>query len=163
MNIFILAYDPVEAAVNQCDQHVVKMVLESAQMLCAPFPAGEAPYKRTHYNHPCTQWCRASKENYTWLLNHANALAAEYTYRYGKTHKSQQVIEWCNRHKGQLSFSRRILTPFALAMPEQYKVASAVDSYRNYYINEKLGFAKWNKRRNKPTWAKMNSSQAKRI
>jgi hypothetical protein len=33
MNIFILDKDPVQAAQLQCDKHVVKMVVESAQML----------------------------------------------------------------------------------------------------------------------------------
>ena len=33
MNIFVLNKDPVLAAQEQCDKHVVKMIVESAQML----------------------------------------------------------------------------------------------------------------------------------
>ena len=81
MNIFVLSEDPIEAAQMQCDQHVVKMTLETAQMLCTPFPNGSAPYKHTHYNHPCNVWVRESKANFIWLCDHGDALAQEYTDR----------------------------------------------------------------------------------
>ena len=35
MNIFALAKSPEVSAQMACDKHVVKMILESAQMLCA--------------------------------------------------------------------------------------------------------------------------------
>ena len=95
MNIFVLDESPVVSAKYACDKHVVKMILESAQMLCSVQPEGTAPYKRTHYNHPCTKWVRESSRNYEWLLIHAYALCDEYTRRYDKVHKTQAVIEWC--------------------------------------------------------------------
>lgn len=64
MNIFILSYDPEEAALMQCDQHIVKMPLETAQMLCTAYPIEIAPYGRTHFNHPCNLWIRESRANY---------------------------------------------------------------------------------------------------
>ena len=99
MNIFVLDESPVVSAKYACDKHVVKMILESAQMLCAIHPEGTAPYKRSYYNHPCTKWARESFENYDWLIRHAYALCAEYSRRYNhkngkpKVHKSQEVIE----------------------------------------------------------------------
>jgi hypothetical protein len=35
MNIFVLDKDPHAAAHYHCDKHVVKMILEAGQMLCA--------------------------------------------------------------------------------------------------------------------------------
>ena len=98
MNIFVVDYNPVRAAKMLCDQHVVKMPLESAQILCAAYEQEKAPYRRTHYNHPCTIWTRTSKENYLWLIDHGLALCHEYTYRYQKVHKSEEVIRWCEEN-----------------------------------------------------------------
>ena len=74
MNIFILSGDPTEAAVAQINKHCVKMPLETAQMLCAAYPDDVAPYKKTHYNHPCTVWARTCIENFNWLVEHGIAL-----------------------------------------------------------------------------------------
>lgn len=60
MNIFYLDKDPKLCAQYHCDKHVVKMILESAQLLCTAVneAAGKevAPYKSTHVNHPCSIW-----------------------------------------------------------------------------------------------------------
>tara|TARA_Y100001973_G_C5198702_1_gene336097 strand:+ start:1039 stop:1497 length:459 start_codon:yes stop_codon:yes gene_type:complete len=151
MNIFILHKNPKRAAVDLCDQHIVKMILESAQMLCSAFPNNTAPYKRAYYNHPCTVWTRTSKQNYKWLLDHADELCAEYTRRYSKRHKSQKVINWCRYHLHKITFPKYNQTPFAQAMPDDYKNNCAVTAYRNYYKNEKLHFAKW-KNNTQPLW-----------
>ena len=74
MNIFVLDKNPIRAAKMACDKHVVKMILESAQMLCSVQPEGTAPYKRSFYNHPCTKWVRESDANYDWLIEHGLAL-----------------------------------------------------------------------------------------
>lgn len=92
MNIFVLDRDPVIAARMQCDKHVVKMVLESTQMLCTAYD--DAPYKHTHKNHPCSVWSRDNLFNHMWLLVHAYALADEYSRRYNKTHKCEEVLDW---------------------------------------------------------------------
>ena len=88
MNIFVVDYDPNKSAQDLCDKHVVKMILETAQMLCAAHPIGTAPYKATHLKHPCTLWVARSIDNYEWLLTHGYALCREYTARYGKRHKT---------------------------------------------------------------------------
>lgn len=152
MNIFVLDYSPVKAAQMQCDKHVVKMPLESAQILCTAFPKGSAPYKLTHYNHPCSIWCRQSEENYKWLIQHGLALCDEYTYRYGKHHKSRDVILWCEQNINEISFERKGKTHFTLCFDDKFKIGSAVESYRLYYINEKRSIAKWNKARKAPSW-----------
>ena len=146
MNIFYLDESPVVAAKVQYNKHVVKMILESAQMLCAIHPQGDAPYRRAYYNHPCTVWTRESKDNYSWLINHAYALCEEYTRRYSRQHKSEEVIRWCD--KNQLDLPETGLTPHTTCMPDKYKVDCPVQSYRNYYNGEKASFAKW---KNSPT------------
>jgi hypothetical protein len=139
MNIFILNEDPVQAAVDMCDRHVVKMILESAQILCGVFHSQGivAPYKKTHENHPCSKWARASMGNYDWLLSHSKGLSNEYTRRYGKDHKTNCVIEWIEQNKLFLSFGKISRTDFVLAMPEEYRTGNAVASYRAYYMGEK--------------------------
>lgn len=149
MNIFVLDADPALAAQYQCDKHVVKMILETAQLLCSVFENGLAPYRKTHYNHPCSKWARASGANFDWLVEHALALSDEYELRYGRVHKSREVIEWCRDNKPQMTGD---ITPFPLAMPDEYKTDNVVDSYRLYYIKEKGHFAKWNKNRKPPIW-----------
>ena len=88
MNIFYLHSDPVVAAQKQYNKHVVKMILESAQLLCSAHHMLDSeidvPYKLTHKNHPSAVWTRQSKQNYAWLYFHMLALGDEYTKRYGK-------------------------------------------------------------------------------
>lgn len=91
MNLFYLDRDPVEAARLQCDKHVVKMILETAQMLSTAhveLDGVQVAYKATHKNHPSTVWVRSSAKAYRWAYEHMMALSAEYTRRYGKVHKT---------------------------------------------------------------------------
>ena len=155
MNIFVLHRDPVVAAQMQCDRHVVKMVLESAQMLCTAVNVlgGEAPYKTAHVNHPCSVWARQSLGNFFWLYDHGMALAEEYTHRYGKRHKSEEVIRDCMyQWEAGLPLYGLTCTPPPLCMPDQYKSDDVVDSYRAFYIGDKSRFALWNKARPAPQW-----------
>ena len=143
MNIFVLHNDPAIAASMSCDKHVVKMILETAQMMStiAHSHGHNAPYRSTHKNHPCTLWAGKSASNWQWLVTHGLALCKEYTKRYGKVHKSEEVIRWCARLS--LGFPEKNLTPFAQAMPPQYKRDCVVEAYRAYYHGEKSKFAKW--------------------
>ena len=91
MNLFYLHRDPVEAARMQCDRHVVKMILETAQMLSTAhveLDGIQVAYKATHKNHPSTVWVRSSASAYEWAFTHMMALGDEYTRRYGKVHKT---------------------------------------------------------------------------
>lgn len=143
VNIFVLSQDPIEAAKMMCDKHVLKMILESGQMLCAAHPPEVAPWKRTHYNHPCTVWTRTSTSNYEWLAAHGLALCEEYTKRYNKRHKSEDVLLWCAQNIPN-NVPNGPLTPFAIAIKDKsYHRGDAVSSYRAYYLGEKARFARW--------------------
>jgi hypothetical protein len=150
MNIFVLHKDPAFAAQMACDKHVVKMILETAQMMCtvATTHGYDTPYRATHARHPCTMWASESYANWQWLIDYGLALSAEYTKRYGKVHKSQAVIEQCRDL--DINFDKQDRTPFAQAMPVQYRQSCAVTAYRNYYRGEKASFAKW--KTQPPSW-----------
>lgn len=162
MNIFILD-ETIEGAVQAlCDKHVVKMVLETAQLLDGQFPEGAGQYKRTHYNHPCSKWARQTIDNYSWLVDYGIALCKEYTFRYGRRHKCETVIHWCGAHRYRsFEFEQPEhdgMTPFAICVPDEHKVEDdAVASYRRYYIAEKAYMATWNKNRPAPDWWVLSS------
>lgn len=148
MNIFILDTDPVIAAGYQCDKHVVKMLLESTQLLMNCHES--APYKKAHYNHPCAKWVRENSSNYKWLEKHADALAQEYFIRYNRVHACSAHLEWMKNQN--LSLKHEDLTKFQICMPDVYKIDDdPVLSYRNYYNKDKSRFAKW-KNGNIPFW-----------
>lgn len=156
MNIFVLDSDTKKCAVYHNDKHVVKMILEYAQLLCGAHHMTESkyeiPYKLSHKNHPSAIWTRECIENYIWLCDLGLELCEEYTYRYGKRHKTQDVIEWALVHKPKIK-SNNDITPFALAMPDECKIGDAVESYRTYYMVEKRSIANW-KNRETPEWFK---------
>ena len=118
MNIFVLDEDVKLAAQYHNNKHVVKMVLETAQLLCGVHHVIEneldVPYRLSHKNHPCSIWARECIENYIWLCDFGIELAKEYTHRYDKRHKCQDIIEWCIENKPNL-LENGDLTPFALA------------------------------------------------
>ena len=151
MNIFILDKEVEKCAEYHCDKHVIKMILESAQMLSAVVRLNghDVGYKLTHKNHPCTIWARESLSNYNWLVRLTRLLNYEYRYRYDKdiNHKSYDLVKTLPIP----DLPDIGLTPFAQAMPEQYKNKNAVKAYRDYYINEKSSFLTWTKRK-KPKW-----------
>ena len=149
MNIFVLDRDVKKCAKYHNDKHVVKMILESAQLLCGVHHmvgenVNEVPYRLSHKNHPCSIWVRENISNYLWLCELGLELCKEYTYRYGKRHKSQDVIEWCLTNKPSLS--EEDFTEPPKAMPDEYKVEDVVQSYRNYYCGDKKYFSKWKNR-----------------
>ena len=171
MNIFVTDPDPVISAQTLCDKHVVKMVLESAQMLStawrepndlrsSEFSSKYADehelYKTAHPNHPCSIWVRQARENYKWLYRHFVALCDEYTHRYGKSHASARLkgpLMWRPFRSSALLDAIEEPYGFVLAMPDEYKSDDVFDSYQNYLMNEKQHFAKWEKDPSrKPTW-----------
>ena len=154
MNIFILDTNINKCAKYHCDQHVVKMILESVQILCTALnkKGFTTPYKSTHVKHPCVLWAEESYDNFLWLSKLAFLLNDEFKYRYKKTanHRSIKVLDEIKNKK----FESLGLTEFAQAMPDQYKVSGdAVSAYRKFYIGEKMKFAKWT-RRKPPHWLK---------
>jgi len=152
MNIFVLDTDPKIAATYHCNKHVLKMILESAQLLCTAlhfYGVASVPYRKTHENHPCSIWTRETRDNYLWVCSLGLALCSEYTDRYGKTHKTQDVLEWCAEMSDAIPEGR--LTKHFQCMPEKYRGPSAVEAYREYYRCEKSSFATW-KNGNLPYW-----------
>ena len=148
MNIFFLHHDPAKAASYVYDKHKVKMILESAQMLCtAHHVYGNeeqklyVPYKQAHLNHPSTVWTRQCRANYRWLYLHMLALGYEYTKRYGKVHASIVKCEkFLNIPPVHIPDGDFCEPP--QAMPDQYKVPGcSITAYWNYYEGEKYTVA----------------------
>ncbi len=159
MNIFVLDESPIISAQMQCDKHIVKMPLETAQMLCSVWhrygQGMNVPYKEAHKKHPCTLWAGDSADNFSWLVQHGMELCFEYTRRYNKIHKCQQVIMNLGKlHATMFYYCDTNGTPHPQCMPDEYKCASddPVQAYRKYYINDKKDIAKWEKSRPAPDW-----------
>jgi hypothetical protein len=166
MKIFILSLIQKKIAEFMMDKHVSKILLESVQMLCTakrivdPEDAETMSelYRIAHKNHPVTIWCRKSRENFVWVLDLIDELHTEWRFRYGhpdtKFHKSYLVaLQLREKIPAEDMFDEVGLTPFALAMPDEYKCDNPIEAYRNYYMSpEKQKIASWNKKRAKPDW-----------
>lgn len=182
MNIFILSEDPRQAAIDQCDKHVVKMIVESAQMLSTAHrlldgeqyiddssgrrikrwrhPKWDAElYKASHINHPCNVWVRESNLNYEWLYCHFLCLSREYTHRYDKVHETDRKLRnILGKHPRNIPNAG--YTKYALAMPDEFKTDNVVESYRKYYKSKQNVFKmKWTNR-DLPWWMDDNFDRA---
>ena len=182
MNLFILDKDPVKAAQLQCDKHVVKMIVESAQMLSTvhrmldgtmerrPSKSGamlqywklhddreDIVYKACHFNHPSTIWTRESKANYDWHYKHFIGLCDEYTYRYGKVHSTDTKLrEILKTLPNNIKTGK---TQFKLAMSSNPECVvnglggtDAVESYKNFYQTKQERFKMVLTKRETPQW-----------
>ncbi len=155
MNIFFLSFNPKQAAEYHCDKHVVKMILETAQLLYSahwsedPSILPENAYKKTHCNHPSAIWTRESLANYMWLAELGHWLCVEYRFRYGdKQHKTEAHLHWLRKNPPS-TLTDIGITEIRLAMPMEYKRPNPVEAYRIYYIENKLnlrGIVKYTKR-----------------
>ena len=175
MNIFYLDHDVTKCAEMHNDKHVVKMILEYAQLLSTahrvldgtivvglsetgrkqsryilPDNRESLLYIATHLNHPSAVWVRQSDKNYSWLFEMFESLLEEYTYRYGKKHACEKLV-WALEVRPN-NIPRGNFTQPTPAMPDEVKiVGDSIASYRNYYINNKSHLAKW-KKRPVPLW-----------
>ena len=175
MNIFYLDRDPERAAQYHCDKHVVKMILESAQLLSTAhrvldgvMVGGKSKtgrnvkrwslnnefdsvyYAASHVNHPSAVWVRDAPDHYIWLHNLFQFLLEEYTFRYGKIHKCQGLLKPLRRFPENQPYASFEEPP--QCMPDDSKnPLSSVIAYRNYYFNHKARFAKWSVRPT-PSW-----------
>jgi hypothetical protein len=180
MNIFRLNDDPAIAAREQCDKHVVKMIVESGQMLSTthrmhdgwltkrPSKSGKTMvkyyvhpqedmedilYKAVHFRHPSTVWTGESKQNYMWHFRHFVELCHEYSYRYGKVHETEKLIPYLATPPKNITAWEE--TPFKLAMksnPECMFPEDPVKSYRLFYQTKQDRFKMvWSKRQI-PEW-----------
>lgn len=167
MNIFILDLNTRTCAEYHNDRHVVKMILESCQLLSTAHRVLDGSmyqgrtatgrkvsrwklsnndqllYQATHINHPCAVWCRDSVENYNWLWSLTNSLAQEYTARYGKVHKCESDGLIAILRTPPIHIPQRGWSAPAQAMPDECKHSDAVTAYRSYYRDHKQHLAKW--------------------
>jgi hypothetical protein len=170
MNIFYLNADPQLCAQQHVDKHVVKMILESAQLLSTahrlldgepvlrlsaqgrqrkywqlPDERDALLYSATHANHPSAIWVRDNARHYDWLYGLFCALLDEYQFRYEKNHaclKLVQALATPPQHIQQHIF--REPTP---AMPPEFIIAGdVIRSYHNYYNGAKSRLFAWKKR-----------------
>lgn len=173
MNIFVLDEDAYIAAQLQCDKHVVKMIVESAQMLSTahrlldgieeirlsklgrkqkywflPDAREDVLYKAVHMGHPCTVWTMESDANYRWHWEHFYALCKEYEHRYNKVHKTSSLLDILKKIPNNIP--QKEMTQFKLAMgsnPECMHEDDPVRSYREFYQTKQSRFAmKWTNR-----------------
>ena len=175
MNVFYLNSSPVQCAQQHCDKHVVKMVVEYAQLLSTahrildgslvlgntksgrsvkrfvlPDRRDDALYLASHINHPDSIWVRESSGNYEYLYKLFVALCDEYTHRYGKVHATDTKLrKLLALHPENIACGE--MTEVPQAMPDHCKRSDAIAAYKNYYITEKKHFAKW-KNRSTPKW-----------
>ena len=171
MNIFFLSECPREAATMMCDKHVVKMILETCQLLSTAHNVldgeGSGPYKTTHVNHPCAVCARETMANYRWLHDHLLALLDEYNYRYGRYHACNPISVLLDECPDNITLTTTLTLP-PLCMPDGCKVgrnnlqaqaltiaeaisSEVVLSYRNYYARDKAHLLKYT-RRLAPLW-----------
>jgi hypothetical protein len=182
MNIFILDKDPVVSAQLQCDKHVVKMIVESAQMLSTahrmldgymetrPSKSGkrmvkyyvhkdpyleENLYKAVHHYHPCTVWTCETNSNYNWHYKHFVALCDEYTYRYGKVHATDTKLRTLLKRPPVMTNYSNDRTPFRLAMadyPECIALGDPIQAYQAFYQTKQDRFTMAWTKRDIPEW-----------
>ena len=176
MNIFVLDKDPVLAAKYHCDKHCVKMILEAGQMLSVAHWIGALrsvnkslddfkrvrdakeyalskadaslipPWTLTHTRHPCTVWTSHNSANYNWHVRLMRALLDEYTHRYNKRHKAEEVYNWLAPRRPYKILKGEPQSEHPQCMPDECKVPNdPVTAYRNYYHQHKAYMAKWNK------------------
>lgn len=176
VNIFYIDHDPVQAAQWMVDKHVVKMILESAQLLSTAHrlldgreTEGKSKtgrkarrwvldddrdsviYQATHINHPSAVWCRQSVENYNWLVDHFFALMNEYTHRYGRKHKCFGDLSYMLASPPK-NLEEWFWTPMPSAMADEYIISDdSLTNYRNYYKLGKIRMHKWTNRQ-PPEW-----------
>lgn len=178
MNIFYVDHDPEKAARSLVDNHVIKMILESAQMLSTAHrvldgtlitiirPTGPLKkhwrlndnrekelYKATHINHPSNKWVRSDSRAYEWLWIHMFTLCNEYYHRYGgKTHKSSNLLKILSNKPTNIPVTYpKPFEPPPCAMENKYIISNdVVENYRNYYREGKKHLHAW--KRNKPDW-----------
>mgnify|MGYP006204699133 FL=1 len=177
MNVFYLDHHTHRCAKQHVDKHVVKMIVEYAQLLSTAHRVLDGEeyegrtannrrirrfkmansnientlYKASHINHPSAIWVRESSQHYWWLYLLFRELCMEYTHRYGKIHSTESKLGEILQIKPKNIKDNGFVEP-PQAMPDYCKVpGDSIKAYQMYYVNEKIGFAKWTKR-DIPTW-----------
>ena len=150
MNLFHLDKNPKTIAQYHCDKHVVKMVLETAQMLCSAYKKhyhddGDL-YKIAHPKHPMTLWVGYSHMNFKFALDVLKELGKEYTHRYNKVHKSMRIYDLLTTKYTRWHSWDGLFTKPPQCMPDEFKHEDYITAYKNYYKGAKKEFAKYTNR-----------------
>jgi len=156
MNIFVSSPDPENCATYLCDKRLVKMVLETAQLLSTAINehGGSGPYKTMHINHPCSLWARATNNNYQWLVEHFKALCSEYTKRFKKIHKCQQHLSCFVNSVILIPAGPLTQFPNCTIYKKHKDVHAAYKEYLDY---------KWQKDKYPPKWCGLTKEQIKEL
>lgn len=163
MNRFIVDHHPDAIARSLCDQHIVKMPLEETQMLSTAVRhyAGDeyadiaGLYRKAHFNHPCTKWARETRGNYTFALKLLEAMLAEYTHRYGKTHKCALLVPVLRLSTKYIPEGSMTKHPQCFGENTHLRdedEAWPVSAYRKFYQQTKTAFARYERGRAAPEW-----------
>ena len=149
MNIFYLHDNPEICAQYHADKHVVKQILECAQILSTVLEGKGTKilYKPTHKNHPVTLWVGESWQNFSLTVRLFKALCKEYTFRYGKTHKCETATQGIDFNAFKPLFDEFNYTRRPICTGE-HEVSSdeALEAYREYYIDGKRELLNYTKR-----------------
>tara|TARA_R100000995_G_C3433440_1_gene99653 strand:- start:162 stop:653 length:492 start_codon:yes stop_codon:yes gene_type:complete len=160
MNRFIIEDTPHEIAKSLCDQHVVKMPLEEAQMLCttlwhhAPdYAEQKGLYKPVHQKHPCTLWAMENRANYVWAFSLYKAMLFEYYSRYMKKHGASKHFQSLWEGRFHVPCGQRTAHPQCFSGHDDLKTDEfmPIEAYRKFYIVDKARFARY-KYTEKPKW-----------
>lgn len=159
MNVFFLDRYPWLAATYHCDKHVVKMIVETAQLLSTAHHLNgtrlrpEELYRQTHASHPCAVWVRSSPESYVWAHALLHGLLEEWSKRYGNAINTHATYaKYLTLAETPTRFPQNGWIEPPQCMPDQYKGDDPVRAYRAYYRGEKARFAVW--RNGEPSWWK---------
>jgi hypothetical protein len=143
MNIFVLSENPEIAASYHCDQHLHKMILESAQMLSTwaykYFPKARSyVYKPAYENHPCTKWIDTTTDNRIYLILLARELENIRQSLGYPEHSASKIVEIVADITGHDDFPHLYSTPkkFIFAGPPTIAISSKLsitEKYQKYY------------------------------
>lgn len=161
MNRFLIERNPQSIAESLCDQHIVKMPLEEAQMLCtalwhhnSEFAFENNLYKPVHQKHPCTLWCMETRANFKFAFMLYWCMLLEYKVRYRRMHGARKPFHAIMR--GMNHIPKGKITKHPQCFGQQYESIKTdedypINAYRDFYKLDKLSFARW-KHSRKPYW-----------
>lgn len=157
MQIFAVDSDPKAAARALGDKHVVKMCLETAQILCTVswIHGQSAPYQPTHVSHPCVRWTSEFAHHWEWVHAHGLELGREYEFRFRRQHASAAVIKSLSRPESIRAPRIRIQVPSFTTrslLPRYQRIPDPVSAHRQSYVNEKAHIAIYARGREPPDW-----------
>ena len=185
MNIFFLHLNQRLCALYHCDKHVVKMILETLQILCSVHHVSQEFYKEDRAE------AEADYDLMTYDVAAYDEFNPSHTIPYKLTHQNHPCSVWARESLSNYLWLTKLgielckeytyrygkthkcepliyemfdnfpaipdvgFTTPAQAMPDEYKNKSFVKAYRAYYLGEKKRMLVW-KKRDIPAWVGWN-------